>query len=253
MKDHFGCLRRVCLAGLLAFSSAQAHASYQVLNVAGTAGPWVWEVGGLNDAYRYGVGADGSDAIPDYTAPARLKLSDIGVGAGDALHIFFLGGLTSAFGDIPDVNNNGYVGSVFKDDELGSSGQVFPSYYYESEWGKTQNPSDPAPYGLFLQALLGALTDDNGGIIELLTLGTVVYTGEGQGFLVGSSFGIPDGATHIQFGFNDDIFGDNTGALNVCVSSEDNQCAPPVPLPGAVWFFASGIAGFLAYQRKRNA
>ncbi|NJA05348.1 hypothetical protein HC024_06325 [Methylococcaceae bacterium WWC4] len=252
MQFKFGGIHKAILGATLGLMSLTADAAYQIVNVAGTAGPWDWELGGLNGDYAYGLGADGSDAIPDYTPPARLKLADIGIGAGDSIYITYLDGLTNAFGDVPNVNNNGHVGSVFKDDELGSSGQVLPSYYYESEWGKNQDPDDPAPYGLFLQSLVGALTDDGGNIVQLLSVGSVIKLDSGQGFVYGISFELPVGATYVQFGLNDDIFGDNTGSLNVCVSSVDEECGTsPVPVPGAVWMFGSAIAGLATYLRRR--
>ena len=237
------------LTGLLAMATAEA--SSQIVNVPATAGPWAWEAGGLNDAYRYGLGADGS-ASPDYTAPTRLKLADIGIGVGDSVFIQYGSGLTSAFGGLPAVDNSGYVGSSYKDDQPGSSGQVFPSYYLPGEWGVTQDPTNPAAYGLFLQALLGALTDDTGNIVELFSLGTVAYDDGAPNPVNAIAFSIPNGATYLQFGFNDDIFSDNTGAVSVCVNSADAQCTSTVPLPGAAWLFGAGIAGLVRYRSRRQ-
>lgn len=240
----------LCLmSATLALASLTANASYQILNVAATAGPWSWQEGGLNDGYRYGLGATtGSSALPDYTAPVRLKLSDLGLSAGDGIWINYHGGLTSAFGGIPTVNNNGYEGSPFKDDSLGSSGEHFPSVYYPGDWGSALNPSDPGAAGVFLQALLGAMTDDNGNIIQLLNIGTIF---PGPAYLFGISFSVPVGATYVQFGFNDDIFADNTGSIDVCVSSANNQCrAPVVPVPAAFWLFASGASMLFVSRRK---
>ncbi|WFP48593.1 hypothetical protein PL263_10755 [Methylomonas sp. EFPC3] len=247
-RGIFPCL----LIGLLATVAAPASASYQVVNVAATAGPWMWEAGGLNDSYRYGLGADGSPASPDYTAPSRLKLADIGIGAGDAVFIGYRSGLTSAIGGVPAVDNSGYVGNSYKDDQPGSSGQVLPSFYLPGEWGVAQNPANPASYGVFLQALLGALTDDAGNIVELFSLGTVVDDNGNPTPVSGVAFTVPVGVSYIQFGFNDDIFHDNTGSVSVCVNGDDAQCTAPVPLPAAAWLFGVGIAGLLGYRPRRR-
>jgi hypothetical protein len=242
MQLKFESLSKLCLGALLALASMTTNASYQIVSVAGTAGPWTWVDGGLNTDYQYGSGA------PDYTAPARLKLADIGIGEGDTIYINYIGGFTSAFGDIPDTNNNGYVGSNFKDDELGPGGLRLPSYYLGNEWGEVQNPANPGPYGVFLQSLIAVLTDDAGEIVQLFSMGTVFSdddTGD-QLFLVGRSFDIPANATYVQFGLNDDIFSNNTGALEVYVGSQDVE---PVPVPGAVWLFASGMVGLLTVRR----
>jgi len=245
---------------MVALSTASAEASFQIVNVDAKSGPWAWVDGGLNSELQYGLGANGSDGIPDYADPARVKLSDLGISPGDSIYLTFLDGLTSAFGDDPlvnGVNNNGYVGSVFKDAELGSSDQVFPSFYFPDEYGSAQSVSFPELYGNFLQALLGSLTDDQGSVVELFSLGTIVPTDDsgGQGFVFGINFLIPENATYVQFGFNDDIFADNTGSLNVCVSSADDQCVgtpAAVPVPGAIWLFSTAVAGVLGFCRKRK-
>lgn len=245
---------------VMTLTAAAANASFQIVNVDAKSGPWSWVDGGLNSDFQYGLGANGSDGIPDYADPARVRLSDLGINPGDSIYLTFLDGQTSAFGDDPltnGVNNNGYVGSVFKDSELGASDQVFPSFYLPGDYGSAQSASFPELYGNFLQALLSSITDDQGTILRIFSLGSVIATDDngGQGFVFGVSFAVPDNAAYVQFGFNDDIFSDNTGSLNVCVSSADDQCvAGPaaVPVPGAIWLFGSALLGGFSFCRKQK-
>jgi hypothetical protein len=212
----------------------------------------------LNDTYQYGPD------VQDFTAPAVVVLATLGLAAGDPYYVLFKGGQTESFDpDGPLVDNAGYTGSVFKDDHPGSSGEYFPSLHLPGEWGTAQETNDSsvdgAGSGVFLNALVGAWTDDSGAIISPFSLGTyTLYDDSSSATLVGFSGTIPTGATRIQFGINDDYFYDNSGSLQVCVASTDPEvlaCASgtAVPEPASLMFVGAGLAGLAVCRRRRRS
>ncbi|WP_293676028.1 PEPxxWA-CTERM sorting domain-containing protein [uncultured Phenylobacterium sp.] len=250
-------MRRYLLGALaaLAVGGSASAADYFVLDVAGTAMPWLWEDGGLNTDYQFGT-QDGS-------GPAVFDFSNLGIGAGDSYGILFVGGLTSAFATDPVVNNNGYNGDTspvfLANGDPGASGMLFPSAYLYFGERFEDDPMDDPDLGPilvgyedeYLNALVGAFTDSTGSVVSPFSLGTT-YSGLDRvpnGTLFGFSASLGAGITHVQFGLNDDIFADNTGSLQVCVDRGDDSCfrqfygggAGPVPEPAA---WAMMIAGF---------
>lgn len=227
---------------------ASAPASAVIVSVAGTAQPWNWVAGGLNDAYQYGIN-DGS-------GPTVVSFASAGISSGGSWGVFAgLGGLTSAFGGTPTVDRNGYVGSFFKDDVLGSSGTYFPSHFTPSLWS-----ADPGA-GVFLNALVFVFTDATGQIVDTPNAFNVIYDvfNSSYGYVIGiSGSPAPFGATQIQLGFNDDIFADNTGALDVCVydgtPAGDRSCfSSPTPEPESWALMLTGFAVVgLAVRRRRH-
>jgi hypothetical protein len=231
--------RQLAAAAALAFAIPATAAV--TVSVDAQAMPWAWEAGGLNDAYQFGA--------QDGIAPVVVSFASAGITMGGTWAIVATGGLTSAFGGVPTADHNGYVASPFKDDDPGSSGNYFPSHYTPGLWN-----SDPGA-GVFLNALVWAFTDDNGQIVSTPDAMNVILFDDGTyGFVFGKSSSVPAGATQIQFGLNDDIFADNTGALQVCVGSNFAAClGGPVPEPHN-WTLM--IAGFaltgLAVRRRRH-
>lgn len=218
--------RNVAITATALLLSSAAHAGFVEVTVDARSGPWNWTSGGLNSALAYGP------AVQDFSAPTVIDLASIGSGPGNSLYILYKSGLTDAFGGPPSVDQAGYVGSPFKDDALGSSGDPFPSLHMPSNWGINQEfpagtpVTDPENYGVFLQALVGALTDASGAVLDNpFPIGSVIPVDDGlggyaQGFVIGISFGVSNAnAVNLQLGFNDDTFFDNTGALQVCVAS----------------------------------
>lgn len=228
--------------GLSLSGTAQAAA---IFTVDGTSNPWNWTKGGLNDAFQFGA--------QDGTGPTIASFAAAGITAGGSWAVVYKSGVTSAFGGAPpSVNNNGYVGSIFKDDDPGSSGNYFPGHYMPTEWN-----SDPGA-GLFLNALVGAFTDDNGQIIgNPFSVGTVFFDGANYSFLIGVGGNpTPAGATRIQLGLNDDIFSDNSGSLDVCVGENFDACANataavPEPSSWALMLAGFGLAGAIMRRREK--
>jgi hypothetical protein len=205
------------IGSILAASSASATN----ISVDAHSGPWDPTIAGNFDYGR----------IPhDHTGPASLA-----VNAGDTITINYVSGLTSAFdGVVPTVGPIGYdylgFGSGTGRDGIGSSGKFFPSAFIDPT-----NTGSP----IYLAALIGDFVDINGVVLSA--------------FATGLSYTVvaPTNAVAIQFGLNDDIFFDNSGALLISV---DGSSAAPVPGPmvGA-GRLVMAFGGILAWHRRRAA
>ncbi len=257
----------VAIALSLTAGVSTAHADAIEVTVLGTAGPWDWATGGLNAAYHYGP------EVQDFTPPTVVDLQTLGLAAGDSIYISYKSGLTSAFGGEPYVDQAGHVGSIFKDDVPGSSGQPFPSLHMPAQWGSgsadaandcSMDPLKDCRYGIFLNSLVATLTDANhvivgtpfpiGYVLPVETApGSGIYT---QGFNVGLDFQLPSNARYLQLGMNDDLFNDNTGSLQVCVGSNQSDqtaCLQNVPdQASTVGLFAIGLVGLAALGLYRG-
>jgi hypothetical protein len=82
-----------------------------------------------------------------------------------------------------------------------------------------------------------------------------------DGVIVGSPFVVKDGVTlqspgggvnQLLFGFNDDIFDDNTGTIkfDLIISSPSSVGAVPEPSTWAMMIVGFAGVGFMAYRRK---
>lgn len=257
MKRVFRSVRCIAAAALLATGMVGvAHADAVIVVVDARSGPWDWVTGGLNDAYQYGLN--------DHLPPALVNLSSLGIGPGDHISITAFTGpsdLTNAFGGPPEVDNNGYVVSVFKDDALGSTGTPLPSLYMPGDWGSA-NCADATLCGVFLQALVGAILDASYNVLQPLSIGTV--DSEGTSFVFGIGFDLPSNAAFLALGFNDDLFDDNTGSIGVCVhtvpgsdGSTPERCqalmtTQTVPAPSVLALMALGLSGLLVAGSLRR-
>jgi hypothetical protein len=210
-------LYALTLAGVTAGSLEAGTLSINK-NVDSQAGPWNQAV---NSAFDYGA--------HDNIAPTVYSASDgYSFNGGDTLTITYVSGLTSAFGGVPPtVDGKGYVGGVFKNDDLGSSGNGLPSKYM-----------GPYPPDIFLNALVGTFTNSSGVIV-----GTPFAVDDGP-----LAVTIPVGATRLQLGVNDDVFSDNTGALVVNVAGS----AAAVPEPATLSLLGLGTLCMAGYRWRRR-
>jgi hypothetical protein len=235
------------LAAALACGAAGSASAAVIVTVDAQSAPWNWQAGGLNDSFQFGA--------QDNIAPKVVTFASAGI-TGPSWAIEYTGqGLTSAFGGAPpSVDADGYVGSPFKDNDPGSSGNFFPSHYMPAFWSSNPN------LGIFLNALVATFTDASGQIVgNPFPVGYVYDNGGTTVFVKGVSSGpTPTGATQIQLGFNDDIFADNTGSLQVCVGDTTAACnalITPVPEPNT-WLLmiaGLGLAGAALRWRRRTA
>jgi len=186
--------------------------STQDFSVSGNSGPWLWVNGGLNTGFQYGVG--------DEIGPTSVSAADgFSFAQGGTLTVSYLSGLVSAGSSFPFVNAMGDTFISPFDNNPGSSGKVAPSFYF--------NPSD---YPAYLVELVGAFANSSGMIV-----GTPFNIG------LGGSFVIPAGASQLQLGVNDDIYGDNSGAFEVSVSGPASHGAAPEP--ATLLLLCGGLAG----------
>jgi hypothetical protein len=120
---------------------------------------------------------------------------------------------------MPGNDPNAYVGPV--NDAPGLSGNGFPSKYM-----------GPYPPDINLMELVGTFADSFGAIV-------------GKPFFVGASrvVSVPAGATRLQLGINDDVYGDNGGAFLAEVTVTN------VPEPATLLLMLSGL-GALALGRS---
>jgi hypothetical protein len=191
--------------------------------VLGTQGPWTFS-GSLNSAFQYGTDSE--------LAPVVLNASDgFDFAAGGAFTITYLSGTVSVGSGFPFTDPFGDT-SVPVDNGFGSSGRVFPSFYMSS-----------FTYPINLGELVGTFATSSGAIV-------------GMPFEVGDSatVTVPAGATQLQLGINDDIYGDNVGSYTVRIAGPAlpvSSVPEPSTLPavGAVLAF---LALFSSYRNKRT-
>lgn len=205
-------------AAVAAGLSLAGAASAAVVTVSGFAGPWNPAIAG-NPAY--GVGDN---------APAAF----LTVTAGDNITIQYLSGLTGAFGGGPStVDALGYVGLIFGSGAgftgIGSSGTFFPSHAIDP--GNTGAP-------IYLNALIGDFVDSSGVVLSVFAPGNGPF-----------SIQAPIGAVALQFGVNDDIFADNSGALKIDVTGATGG---GVPEPLAWTMMLVGFGGVGGVLRRRR-
>ena len=208
-----------CLFTVLFNSSAFAA----VINVTvdGKTMPWLSNAT-LNSSFAYGIGDGLGPVVVDSS-------SGINFVPGGSLIITRVSGLTSAFTGPPTVDGLGYTILGAANDNPGSSGQLFPSAFAPADWDT------------LLMALMGTFADSTGAIV-----GTPFEVGNARSIV------IPVGATRLQLGLNDDIFADNTGALNLTISGPNPVVVPPtVPVPGTLVLLGLGLPMLLNRRRRR--
>jgi hypothetical protein len=208
------------------FTAGAASAS--TVTVLGTAGPWDPTIAG-NPAY----------GTADQTAATVVS-----VNVGDNITITYNSGLTSAFiGVPPQVDAIGYTFEPFGSGSdpsipfagtgVGSSGNFFPSYAID--------PTNSGP-PIYLAALIGDFVDASGVVI-----GTPFAPGDGP-FAITA----PSGAVALQLGLNDDIFSDNTGALQIDVTGSTVVSGVPEPSTWAMMILGFVGIGAMTYRRRKS-
>jgi hypothetical protein len=217
-------LKHVACAVGLAILGSPTHAAVSVA-VSSEAPPWLWDAT-LNAGFGFGTNF--------IAGPTIIDAGALGFAPGDPLAIEVLSGATSAFppafplvdanGNVvaPGADPNAYFGPI--NDAPGDSGKHFPSRYMPTDWPEN------------LMQLVGTFADASGAIV-------------GSPFAIGSGriVTVPNGATRLQLGVNDDFFGDNGGSLEVRVAL--------VPEPSTWLMLAAGF-GLLAgvsIRRRRGA
>lgn len=233
----------LAFAAAVTFGATLPASAAVTVSVAGDSRPWNWDAGSLNTAYQFGA-QDGS-------GPTVVSFASAGITPGGSWAVLFKSGLTGAFAGPPVVDQNGYVGSPFKDNDPGSSANYFPSHYMPTLWS-----ADPGA-GVFLNALVFVFTDDDGQIVatpDAMEVFGDAINGYSYVFGKGGS-ATPAGATRIQLGLNDDLFFDNSGALQVCVGADFDACSnvAPVPEPATWSLLIGGFACIGANMRRRRS
>lgn len=179
---------RLCITGMavvLLCLTHQASAQEVTVKVAGTAMPWT--IVKKNPDLPFGKG--------DGTPPAVS--TDLKLAPGTVLKITATGSTTTVAGG-GSFGPNGQDAFIC-DDHLGGSGMPFPSLYMNHGF-----------YPVHLNELVAVFTDARGKIVK-------------SPFPIGSQMTIkvPEGATSIQFGLNDDIYADNSGEIDVTITSQN--------------------------------
>ena len=205
----------------LVSSAGIASALTITKTVAGTAGPWNWVNGGLNTAYQY---ANENNLSSQSTTPTVISATDgFSFTVGSSLTISYLSGGVSGSTGNQLVDANGYSNYV-QNNILGGSYGPAPSYYM-----------NPATYPIYNSELVGTFANSGGQIV-------------GTPFAIGNlgTVTVPTGATQLQLGMNDNLYGDNSGSWNIQITQ--------VPEP-ATWSMVSlsTLALLGGYRMRRRA
>ena len=210
-------LKYALVAAIATTVFGTAPASAAIFSVDGRSGPWDISVAGNLD----------------YGAFDALSATSVNVSAGTNVTITYLDGLTDAFGGPPSVDALGYAGSIFGSGVgktgIGSSGSPFPSFLID--------PGNTGPE-IALNALIGAFVNSSGLVLQAFAPGLGPF-----------SLVAPSGATQLLLGVNDDIFGDNSGALRI----EVTVGSVPEPETYALLLAGLGLLGFAGRRKKLKA
>jgi hypothetical protein len=180
---------------MLAFCISATTAKAELVSVGGACGPWQWQYGGLNAAYAYGVN--------DQAGPTVVATIDgSALTAGQLVTVSYqLGTVSPAQGNFDADGDPSY----YDPDSSPHGNGVFPSFYIPGSANYCE--------------LVGTFADAQGNIV-----GTPFALGNGPTDLT-----VPNGATRLQLGMNDNSYADNSGSWTISVTSAD---VPPVAYSG---------------------
>jgi hypothetical protein len=204
--------------------SASARAVSVTVTVPGTAGPWQFSQGGINDTYPYDFN------IGDFTAPTAVTpASRLSFAAGQMVTIDYVSGLVSIGGTPlqPSTDANGDT-SYPRPTTVGFFAST-PSMYFTSPLT-----------GNYFGELVGTFAGPGGAIV-----GTPFKVGDA------ATETVPTGAAELLLGVNDNGYIDNLGSWQVNVS--ESGPVHPVALPPAalqVLLMLAGLAGVGAVRSK---
>ncbi len=173
--------------------------------------------------------------VDDGLRPGAIgRFAGFSMEEGTQISFLYVDGSTSAFSDkAPYADPLGDAGSV-ANDKKGSSGTLFPSTYMDNK-----------AYPVNLMALVGLWADT--GLDPV-----------GKPFVIGKAWSaaVPEGAKYLLFGFNDDIFADNRGAIRMKITGEKAaplggggpfvSIVPDVPEPATSGLALAGALVLLA-------
>ena len=191
-----------------------------IVNVAGTSGPWMYVNGGLNTSFQYGVG--------DQAAPTVItSIGSVNLSAGQTVTLAYQSGTVNyaGFNNPPGPRDaNGYPGQPNPGSSPNPNG-TFPSHYMNESLISPKFPGE----------LVGTFANSSGQIV-----GSPFAVGNGP-----AAFVVPSGATALQLGVNDNVFGDNVGSWNILVTA--------IPEPATAAVFGIGTLALAYARRKRRA
>lgn len=189
------------VAALLATVTVQCsdNANASIFAVGARSGPWLYVNGGLNTAFQYGIN--------DQLAPTVVP----GLSFGQHVTLTYQSGTVSGGG--PFVQAQGDLGIPNPNAGPHVNGDT-PAVYVSN------------PNSTFAWQLMGTFADNSGQIV-----GTPIAIGNGP-----ITFAVPSGATRLQLGVADNLFGDNVGSWSIDVVI--------VPEPGVGALLALGMMGF---------
>jgi hypothetical protein len=216
-----GLSKCVTLLILPAIATMASAGTIDVTNtILGTQGPWTFS-STLNSGFQYGTDSE----LP----PVVLSTaSGFDFAAGGTFTITYLSGTVSVGSSFPFTDANGDTAEPV-DNGPGSSGKDFPSFFM-----------DHATYPINLGELVGTFANSSGTIV-----GTPFKVGDS------ASVTIPTGATQLQLGINDDIYGDNAGSYSVEIGGP-SAAVSTVPEPSTLGSLGAGLALLAMFAALRN-
>jgi uncharacterized protein (TIGR03437 family) len=191
------------------------------VTVPGTAMPWLYSTnsGGLNYAYQFGIN--------DGTNPVVVSASQgLDFTSNSILTVTYLSGTVSTGPEdgLPytDANGNGLPSN---NSTMDFTGTPQPSFYM-----------NPATYPIDNGELVGTFADSSGSIV-----GTPFAIRNGP-----KNLSVPQGATQLQLGVNDDKYSDNAGFWVILVSGLPAPAKTPTITSGGILNVASYAPGPVA-------